>query len=104
MSDDKNRYFGKDCPKGMVQVEFVGCDPATKRGEYGWKPCESTFLEIYVDGSRFRIDVGNFQAGDGSWRRGLHICGPFDMVVDKHSVNALDIYSPELAANIKKQR
>lgn len=98
MSDDKNAHYGKDCPQGMVQVEFVGCDPKTKVGKYGWKPCKSTFLEIYIDGQRFRIDVGNFQAGDGSWRRGLHINGPFDMMVDKYSLNALDIYSPSLVA------
>lgn len=98
--DTENKYFGKDCPAGMVQVEFVGCDPKLKNGEYGWKPCESTFLEVYIDGQRFRIDVGNFQAGDGSWRRGLHIYCPFDTVVDKHSVNAMDVYSPALAENI----
>lgn len=102
MADNKDMHFGSACPKGMVQVEFVGCDPKIKRGEYGWKPCESTFLEVYLDGERFRIDVGNFQGPDGSWRRGLHICGPFDMKVDKHSVNALDVYSPALAPNIKR--
>lgn len=92
MADEENKYFGKDCPKGMVQVEFVGCDPKLKRGDYGWKPCEHTFLEVYIDGQRFRIDVGNFDAVDGTQRRGLHIIGPMDMKVDKHSLNACDIY------------
>lgn len=97
--EEEKKHFGGDCPKGMVQVEFVGCDPKTKYSEYGWKPCESTFLEVYIDGERFRIDVGNFQASDGSWRRGLHIIGPFEMKVDKHSINACDIYVPSLEKN-----
>lgn len=91
---DKEHYFGKDCPVGMVQVEFVGVSPDLKHGQYGYKPCGSAFLEVYVDGKRFRIDVGDFDAGDGTKRRGLHIFTPFDAVVDKHSVNALDIYLP----------
>jgi len=80
------------CPKGKVQVNFVGCDPATRQGEYGWKPCDSTFLEIAIDGETWRIDVGNYESARGGERRGLHIIGPMNMEVDKHSVNALDIF------------
>jgi hypothetical protein len=86
-------HYGKDCPVGMVQVEFVGCSPKDRHSDYGWKPCKSTFLEVYVDGQRFRIGVGDYEAAGGT-RRGLHIVGPFDMQVDKHSVNAVDIYMP----------
>lgn len=25
---EPNQYFGKDCPKGKVQIEFVGCPPS----------------------------------------------------------------------------
>ena len=88
----EENYYGKDCPIGMVQVEFVGVDPALKYSEYGWKPSRSAFLEIYVDGERFRIDVGNFDAHDGTTRRGLHIVGPMNIQVDKHSLNAVDVY------------
>jgi hypothetical protein len=85
--DDSNPYYGQDCPKGMVQVEFVGCSPADKRGEYGWKPCQSTFLDVYVDGQRFYIKVGDFHDGVAE-RRGLHVIGPMNMLVEKTSCNA----------------
>lgn len=88
-------HYGKDCPKGKVQIEFVGCSPNDRINEYGWKPCDSTFLEVYVDGQRYRIDVGNFRGGDGSYRRGIHVCGPMDFKVDHHSCNALDIFHEE---------
>ena len=90
MSEEE--YFGRDCPEGMVQVEFVGVDPALKHSEYGWKPSQYAFLEIYVDGKRFRIDVGNWEGLDGTQRRGLHIVGPMHMQIHHHSVNAVDIY------------
>lgn len=95
MTDDADRYYGKDCPTGMVQIEFVGVSPKLKRGEYGWKPSETAFLEVYVDGNRWRIDVGNVTRADGTIERGLHICGPFEMVVDKHSLNAVDLFKPK---------
>jgi len=78
-------HYGKDCPKGMVQVEFVGCSPAMRHSDYGWKPVESAFIEVYIDGNRYRIDIGTDHKG----RRGLSINGPMDMVADKHSVNAV---------------
>src|SRR5690606_31714452 len=84
------KHFGKDCPKGKVQIEFVGCDPNARYSEYGYKPMDRAFLEIYVDGNRYPIDVGTFDGPDGSRRRGLHINGPFHFQVDKHSVNACD--------------
>lgn len=88
-------YYGKDCPEGMVQVEFVGVDPALKAGNYGYRPSESAFLEIYVDGERFRIDVGNVvSARDGTVRRGLHVIGPLGLEVDHHSLNAFDVLAP----------
>lgn len=88
-------YYGKDCPKGKVQVEFVGCDPKERYSNYGWKPVDSAFLEVYVDGQRYRIDVGSFQSSRGAWRRGLHVCGPLDFVIDKHSCNAFDVFHEE---------
>jgi hypothetical protein len=89
---EQGTYYGQDCPKGKVQIEFVGCDPKERYSNYGWKPVDSAFLEVYVDGQRYRIDVGSFQAGDGSWRRGLHVCGPLNLQVDKHSLNAFDAF------------
>lgn len=80
-------YYGNDCPVGMVQVEFVGCSPTARVSDYGWKPVKSAFLEVWVDGKRFRIDVGDFNG-----RRGIHVSFPFACAVDQHSVNALDIY------------
>ena len=91
MSENKHA-FGENCPKGMVQVEFVGVSPALRRGDYGWNPSESAFIEVWVDGFRYRIDVGNVTRSDGTKERGLHICGPIDMTVDRHSLNAVDIF------------
>lgn len=95
MSEKEKCIYGKDCPKGMVQVEFVGVSPDLKQGEYGWKPSEHAFVDIYIDGERFNIQIGNFESARGGTRRGLHIVGPFDMKVDKHSLNGLDIFLEE---------
>lgn len=91
---EEGRFDGHNCPQGMVQIEFVGCDPKLRFSEYGYTPVESAFLEVYVDGLRYRIDVGTFRSTDGGYRRGLHIVGPSDMLVDKHSINAVDVYLP----------
>ena len=84
-------HFGKNCPVGMVQVEFVGCEPTARYGEYGWKPAEHAFIEVYVDGKRFRIDVGNFHDGNGQ-RRGLHIVTDIDVQYEQTSMNAVSLF------------
>lgn len=92
---EKERHYGKDCPKGMVQVEFVSVSPELRMSDYGWKPSESASVDIYIDGQRFFIRVGDFEANcEGGKRRGLSIIGPMAMQVDKHSVNAFDVYLP----------
>lgn len=83
-------YPGRKCPKGMVQVEFVGCGPADKISEYGWRPVASTFLEVWVDGRRFRIDVGDIQDG----RRGIHIVSEIGIVIKQTACNSLDVGLP----------
>ena len=88
--DDPRRY-GENCPKGMVQIEFVGCSPKNRLSDYGWAPEESAFIEIYIDGKRFRVEVGDFHDGCSS-RRGLHIVGPIEMDCEKTSVNACSIF------------
>lgn len=93
MSDDPRRY-GQNCPKGMVQIEFVGCSPKNRMGDYGWAPEESAFLDIYVDGVRFRIQVGDFHDGRAQ-RRGLHIVGPIEMACELTSVNACSVWRKE---------
>lgn len=95
---EKNMYFGKDCPEGMVQIEFVGVSPSLKRSEYGWKPSPSAFLEVYVDGQRFRIDVGNIETFDGKTRRGLHVNGPLDMEIGDRCLNAFSVFLPSKPA------
>ena len=89
--EDGNMYFGKDCPKGMVQVEFVGCSPKNRIGDYGWKPEVRAFLEVYVDGARFRIEVGTFHDGKGE-RRGLHIVHPLHAKMEQTSLNACSVF------------
>lgn len=89
-------YFGKDCPVGKVQVEFVGCHGCDgMHSRHGWKPADSAFLDVYVDGVRYRIDLGDIKDGSGKTiGRGMHICGPFDLVMNKTSINAGDVYLP----------
>lgn len=91
-----NEYFGKDCPKGKVQVEFIGVDPRLKHGEYGWMPSDRAFADIYVDGERFNIQTGNIMCMDGKSRRGISISFPCDAVVHRHSLNALNITLKEV--------
>jgi len=91
MSDLENPYYGKDCPVGMVQVEFVGCSPNARRGDYGWKPAKHAFLEVYVDGKRFRIEVGDFHDGR-EHRRGLHIITDLDIGFERTSMNAASVF------------
>jgi hypothetical protein len=95
-SKDENTYYGKDCPVGKVQVEFVGAH-AERYSEYGFKPGESAFLEVYVDGRRFRINVGTFHDGVTE-RRGLHIVGDSDMEFDKTSINAGSVFYTKAVA------
>ena len=77
----------------MVQVEFVGCDPKLKLGEYGWKPTETAFLEVWVDGKRFRIDVGTHDDGSGP-RRGLHINTEMNFEIIKTAINSCSVLLP----------
>lgn len=85
-------HYGKDCPVGFNQIEFVGCDPAKRRGPYGWIPVERTsFIEVYVDGARFRIDVGDFHDGHAQ-RRDLHIVYSMSCAAEQTSLNAASIF------------
>lgn len=92
-STDRPAFYGENCPKGMVQVEFVGCSPNQRYSDYGWKPVEHATIDIYIDGKRFYIEVGDFHDGRGQ-RRGLHIIGPVNMCVEHTSMNAASIFSP----------
>lgn len=91
-ADDGEHHFGKDCPIGKVQIEFVGVNPNLRRSAYSWVPSDNAFLEVYVDGDRYRIDVGNYESAHGGTRRGLHVNCPFDVQIDKHSLNAFDVF------------
>jgi hypothetical protein len=84
---------GADCPVGKVQVEFVGVSPSERMTEYGYYPVDRAFIEVYVDGVRYRIDVGDFHDGVAQ-RCGLHIYGPFDMGCEKTSINACSVFKP----------
>jgi len=91
MIETEGRYFGRDCPVGKVQVEFVGCPPSEKRNEYGWKPVDRAFIEVWVDGKRFRIDVGTFHDGRAE-RRGLHIVTEMGVHVEQTAMNAASVW------------
>lgn len=96
--DEKGDYldgphYGKDCPAGMVQVAFLGANPKLQFSPYSWKPEHHVFIELSIDGETWRVDIGDYEASTaGGIRRGLHINGPFDLQVDKHSVNAVDLF------------
>lgn len=84
-------HYGKDCPVGKVQIEFVGVSPELRYSPYGWKPADHAFIDIYIDGRRYNIQVGDFESADGV-RRGLHIVTDPGVKVDGHSINALDVF------------
>lgn len=94
--NERDTYYGKNCPVGMVAVEFVGCDPKTRYSDYGYKPSKSAFIEIWVDGQRFRVDIGDVYNGNGSKKvRGIHIGGVYDLQVERTAVNAVSIFLPK---------
>jgi hypothetical protein len=78
----------------MVQIEFVGCDPKTRYSDYGYKPSKNAFIEIYVDGVRFRVDVGDVYNGSRKVR-GIHINGPINLQVEKTATNAVSVFIPK---------
>lgn len=88
---DDVRCAGEDCPQGMVQVEFVGCHPSLKQGEYGWKPVKHAFMDVWVDGKRFHIAVGDFHDGVAQ-RRGLHVITSLSVGFEQTSLNAASLY------------
>ena len=94
--EESKTYYGKDCPVGMVQVEFVGCPPSERYSEYGWKPTKSAFIELYIDGQRYRIDAGDIGQNcfDGKPRRGVHINYPIGATLGDRSINALNLANP----------
>lgn len=89
LTNKDKQYFGKDCPEGMVQVEFVGCGQENKISDYGWKPVKHAFIDLWVDGKRFRIEIGDIEGSD---KRGLKITSDFiDMEVEKTAVNSINV-------------
>ena len=88
----ESSHYGKDCPPGHTQVEFVGVDPQARRGVYGWIPTpRNCFIDVYVDGQRFNIQVGNFHDGHGQ-RRGLHIIYNMSCTAERTAVNAASVF------------
>lgn len=93
--NETEQYYGKHCPQGMVQVEFVGCDPKQRFSDYGYRPTVSAFIEVYVDGQRFRIDIGDIYNGSDSKKvRGIHINGVYDLQVERTASNAVSVFLP----------
>jgi len=88
----------KDCKEGQVQVSFVGGHPDNKKDDYGWGPQESAFLELYVDGNHFRINLGNVisynKDGESSTKRGLHIVTDKHMEMERTASNSCNIILP----------
>lgn len=99
MSDEK--FYGHDCPKGMVQVETVGCSPDNMRSAYGWKPEKKAFIDIYVDGKRFHIFVGEFDDGYGE-QRGLHIIADEKVAVRETAGNSCSLWIESVPERAKR--
>lgn len=88
----EDSFCGKDCPQGKVQIQFVGVDPKLRISDYTYQPTDYAFLEIYVDGQRYNIQIGTYESSKGP-RRGLHIVtDTVNLKVDHHSLNAVDLY------------
>jgi hypothetical protein len=82
-----------ECPVGKVQVAFVGCPPTARRSAYGWKPVDAARIEVYVDGRRFHITIGDFHDGVAA-RRGVHISTEHDLHGQQTSINAWSLWHP----------
>jgi len=78
-------------------LDFIGVDPARRLGGYRYEAVENFFLEILVDGQRYRIDVGDIGANlsDGKPRRGIHINFPLGGDLGDRSLNAVNIANPD---------
>jgi hypothetical protein len=74
-------------------LEFVGIDPSKRRDGYSYEGVETFFLEVILDGQRYRIDVGDIgvNMSDGKPRRGVHINYPLGAERGEYSLNALNI-------------
>ena len=98
--EQRGTMFGSACPQGKVMLEFVSVGEENrqvygdsgKQSPYSYYPVDSFFLEVYVDGKRFRIDVGNLREyGGGDNSRGIHINYPMDAEIKGKSLNAHNI-------------
>ena len=78
------------CPPGKIQLQFVGCDGA-RHDNYSWAPGGWAFLEIRVDNTLYRLDIGTFHDGK-SERRGFHIVGPVGIRCEATALNAVSIW------------
>lgn len=87
--------FGQNCPKGKVQLEFVSVSGGERKGRYQYTPSDSAFLEIYVDGERFRLDVGDLTSHGSEGKRGIHVCGPIRLKADRTAINAVNLYGED---------
>lgn len=91
VEDAREQHFGKDCPKGKVQVEFVSVDPSLRISDYGWKPSDHARIEISVDGQLFQVVLGDVVQFDGTKRRGLHVFIPMGAEVARQSINTVSV-------------
>lgn len=86
-----DRHYGRDCPKGKVQVEFVSIDPALRMSDYGWKPTDRATIDVWVDGERFLIEVGNIYDAAGHIVRGVHVISDRGMKSEATAVNSVTL-------------
>ena len=88
MSDSANNYIGK------VRVAFVGCPGGKKQDDFSWTPVDHAFIEIHVDETSYRLDIGTFHDGKAE-RRGIHIIGKLGMQSEKTSLNACSVWQED---------
>ena len=95
-------YFGKDCPAGMVQVEFVNCPPELRYSAYGWQPVRRATLDLYVDGQRFHLELGTVRDLAGVPHRGLSIVTDARLTCAPTARNAVSLWldDPSHAATV----
>lgn len=79
------------CPEGKVLVQFVGCGKVEGSSGYRWEPADTGFIEAYVDGTRFRIDLGARTGAKGEYR-GLRVTTDAEHKTDGQWSNSTTIW------------
>jgi hypothetical protein len=87
----EERYFGKDCPEGLVQVETVMTDaePRAEKRWNGWKPGRRATVEIYVSGRRYIVLAGDAAKDYGHTEAGIVVMNECGLQARNVAINSV---------------